>query len=209
MLRYLLKTKIRWKGKCWHDAPNLSHGTEKLEVKALIVGTEENYHPFWLEGTSLRMKSMRVTWELTQPRWSARSLRETHNWRGWWASQGSQSTGSPISRLQSCGTGNKRDSTTWWIYQSYQFAAGSKNRRLIRLLFSISSLFHSQDTFNHTDMSAVKKGGREKVKTLTQFHGGNMKREEEAENLWMKDFWNRIETVQNVWKRKAVQATIG
>ena len=27
-----------------------------------------------------------------------------------------------------------------------------------------------------------------------------MKSEEEAENLWMKDFWNRIETVQNVWK---------
>ena len=37
--------------------------------------------------------------------------------------------------------------------------------------------------------------------TLTQFHGGNMKREEEAENLWMKDFWNRIDTVQNVWKK--------
>ena len=37
--------------------------------------------------------------------------------------------------------------------------------------------------------------------TLTQFHGGNMKSEEEAENLWMKDFWNRIDTVQNVWKK--------
>ena len=80
---------------------------------------------------------MCVTWELTQPRWWARSWRETHNWRGLWASPGSQSTGSLISRLQSCGTGNKR------IDQSYQFAAGSKNRRLIRLLFSISSLFHN------------------------------------------------------------------
>ena len=68
-------------------------------------------------------------------------------------------------------------------------------------------------------MSAEKKGGREKVEmtltqfqgenmTLTQFHGGNMsltqfqggnmKSDEEAENLWMKDFWNRIDTVQNV-----------
>ena len=95
-------------------------------------------HPFWEEGTfPERMRSMCVTWELTQPRWWARSWRETHNWRGLWASPGSQSTGSLISRLQSCGTGNKR------IGQSYQFAAGSKNRRLIRLLFSISSLFHN------------------------------------------------------------------
>ena len=58
-------------------------------------------------------------------------------------------------------------------------------------------------------MSAEKKGGREKVEmtlmqfqggnmTLTQFQGGNMKSDEEAENLWMKDFWNRIDTVQNV-----------
>ena len=81
---------------------------------------------------------MSVTWELTQPRWWARSWRETHNWRGSWASPGSQSTGSLISRLQSCGTGNKRIDQL-----SYQFAAGSKNRRLIRLLFPISSLFHN------------------------------------------------------------------
>lgn len=34
---------------------------------------------------------------------------------------------------------------------------------------------------------------------LTQFQGGKMKREEEAEKRWMKDFWNLIETVQKVW----------
>ena len=41
-------------------------------------------------------------------------------------------------------------------------------------------------------------------KKLTQFQGGNMKREEDAENLWMNDFWNRMDTVQKVWKRTIV-----
>ena len=39
---------------------------------------------------------------------------------------------------------------------------------------------------------------------LTQFQGGNMKSEDDAENLWMNDFWNRIDTVQNVWRKKSI-----
>ena len=42
-------------------------------------------------------------------------------------------------------------------------------------------------------------GEREGNKQLTQFQGGKMKREEEAEKRWMKDFWKRMETVQKVW----------
>jgi hypothetical protein len=33
---------------------------------------------------------------------------------------------------------------------------------------------------------------------LTQFQGGKMKRLEEAENRWMNDFWNLMDTVQKV-----------
>ena len=31
-----------------------------------------------------------------------------------------------------------------------------------------------------------------------------MKSEDDAENLWMNDFWNRIDTVQNVWRKKSI-----
>ena len=31
-----------------------------------------------------------------------------------------------------------------------------------------------------------------------------MKSEDDAEKLWMNDFWNRIDTVQNVWRKKSI-----
>ena len=36
---------------------------------------------------------------------------------------------------------------------------------------------------------------------LTQFHGGKMKSELDAENRWIKGFWNLRDTTQNVWKQ--------
>ena len=37
-----------------------------------------------------------------------------------------------------------------------------------------------------------------KKNVLTQFQGGRINREEEAEKRWRNNFWNRLETVQKV-----------
>ena len=39
---------------------------------------------------------------------------------------------------------------------------------------------------------------------LTQFHGGKIKSEDEAEKRWRNGFWNLRETVQKVWKRNRI-----
>ena len=98
------------------------------------------------------------------------------------------------------------DIVGWWIYQSYQFALAADPRK--EDWAESFSLSLSQFIRSHTC-----RGGRCKLrmmalmqfqKKLTQFQGGNMKREEDAENLWMNDFWNRMDTVQKVWKKTIV-----
>ena len=39
------------------------------------------------------------------------------------------------------------------------------------------------------------------LQQLTQFHGGKIKSDEEAEKRWRNNFWNLRETVQKVWKK--------
>ena len=82
----------------------------------------------------------------------------------------------------------------------------SKKRRLSRFLFSF---YLSRNSFDHTHVGEEGASWewwhlRNSKKKLTQFQGGNMKREEDAENLWMNDFWNRMDTVQKVWKKTIV-----